>query len=107
MADWTIKKIEIRFVGQRLASKINSSSVMIVTDVIKCDRFATNNSEVTNRLIKNAIEFVALLTPERTETSQTKTYSSAGIPADPFQFDSLQFVLLSADPSDVLPCFIY
>jgi hypothetical protein len=56
MADWKIKKTEIRFVGQRLASKINSSSVMIVTDITKCDRLTTNNSEVTNRLIQNAIE---------------------------------------------------
>jgi hypothetical protein len=73
MADCNNKKTEIRFVGQRLASKLNSfSSMTIVTDIIKCERFTTRNSEVTIRLNKNAIEFVALPTLERTGTNRNE-----------------------------------
>ena len=81
MAGCKTKKTEIMYVGQRLASKINSSSMMIVTDITKCDRLTTKKSDVTNRLNKNAIKFAAFTyswvnrnekirtEPKRTETS--------------------------------------
>jgi hypothetical protein len=72
MADCKNNKTDVSFVGQCLASKLNFSFMMIVTDIIKCYRLTTKTSEVTNGLIKNAIEFVTLPALERTETKKKR-----------------------------------